>query len=104
MHVGVQRRGRRFWLKGHQAKAHHIRSISAHSHELSGRAVHSNDGSQDCGQSVRDFVCSLQGVCVSDHLILVSPGPETHQIEKTAPKSFCYSPLHSGSQHLILFY
>lgn len=104
LHVGVQRRGRRFWPKGHQAKAQHIKSMSVQSHELSGQAVHSNGRSQDCGLSVRDFACSLQGGCVSDHLILVSPGPETHQIEKTGPKRFCYSPLHCGSQHLPLFY
>lgn len=104
MHVGVQRRVRRFWLKGHQAKAQHMRSISAHSHELGGRAVPTNDGSQDCAQSVRLLLPALCKEAVSDHLILISPGPESHQIEQTAPESFCYSPLRSGCQHLTLYY
>lgn len=41
---------------------------------------------------------------VSEHLILVSPDPESHQIKKAASDSFCCSPTCSGYQHLTLYY
>lgn len=39
----------------------------------------------------------------SDLLIPVS-SPESHQITQAPPESSCYSPMHSGYQHLTLYY
>lgn len=81
-------------------------SIAVHSQELCRRAVPTNDGSQ-LSSTVESLWATLLLPAfyrepVSDHLILVSPGPESHQIKKTAAECFCYLPMHSGYQHLTL--